>query len=348
MNKYKFDQVMELDGQKLTKAYIKTLSKEQREALVEPIFQMIRRDLPDFPLPDDESKIEKEWKRIQEFKPDISTNEIYNNSSVGTYISKFFCKDFYSSKGEKDKYTMQEVFNNDEMMRKLVWNRLGIGWFEEENGSETFNLSPKMIIQGMRSMRYISHLTTFKPTVAKYLTLKYSQPGDIIYDYSAGWGARLLSAAACVRQYIGIDPLTTPDLQRMVDYLKLPGITLLQMGSEDYTNYENTVDFSYSSPPYFNQERYSEDNSQCYNQGEYYFYNVYWKKTLENVKYMLKPDKWFGLNVINYPKMLDMAKEAFGEHVEVVQLKTVRSHLNKAQGQEAVKFEPIWMFKNVK
>ena len=61
---------------------------------------------------------------------------------------------------------------------------------------------------------------------------------------------------------------------------------------------------------------------------------------------MLKPGKWFGLNVVNVPKMLEMAKIEFGEVIEEVKLKTVRSHLTKDRGVE--KFESIYMFRNPK
>jgi hypothetical protein len=109
---------------------------------------------------------------------------------------------------------------------------------------------------------------------------------------------------------------------------------------------KDSIDFSYSSPPYFLQEYYTSDLSQAYNMGEEYFYNVYWNKTLNNVRYMLKPGKWFGLNVKNTPKMLEMAIDKFGPVVEQINLRTIRGHLNKKAGIE--KTEYVYMFKNDK
>lgn len=347
MNLFKFDQLLELDNQKLSRQYLQTLNKEQRQNLIIPIFNLIRSSLPDFPFPDDSLKLNKEWKRILDFQPDLSSNEIYNNSSIGTYICKYFCHDFYNSVGDKNKRTMKEIFFDDDLMKKLIANRLGLSWYEE-SPEEAFNLSPKMLIQGMRSMALVSSVTTFKITVAKYMTLKYSNENETILDYSAGWGARMLGAASCNIKYIGLDPLTIPDLIKMKNYFNLSNIELIQTCSEHYKNKENSVDFSYSSPPYFNQEVYSNDQTQAYNKGENYFYNIYWKQTLSNIKYMLKPNKWFGLNIINYPKMIDLAKLEFGDPIEIIKLKTTRSHLNKSQGKEVTKFEPIYMFINKK
>ena len=349
MNRWKFDEIFELDGQKLTKKYIASLNKEERENLVEPIFQMIRRDLPEFPLPDDESKIDKEWKRLVDYNPDLTTLSVYNNSSVATYISKFYCKDFYKSIGAKDSKTMIDVFYDDAILKALITNRLGINWFEQEHGLETFSLTPRMFLQGIRSMHLTSGtISCFKPSIAKYLTLKYSNPGDVLYDFSAGWGARLLGAASCGRSYIGIDPLTINDLTLMKDRLNLTNVTLIDGCSEDYLGDTSSIDFAYSSPPYFNQERYSTNITQAYAKGQEYFYNVYWLNTLNNVRKMLKPGKWLGVNVINFPKMVSITEEIFGKPVEIVQLRTTRSHLNKMGNLPAVKFEPIYMYLNNK
>ena len=112
--------------------------------------------------------------------------------------------------------------------------------------------------------------------------------------------------------------------------------------SENVKLKKNSIDFAFSSPPYFDQEFYDDDKKQAYNKGEDYFYNVYWKKTLENIKYMLKPGKIFALNVKNFPLMVEMAKEYF-EFTDILYLRTIRSHLNKKAGTQ--KMEGIYIFK---
>jgi hypothetical protein len=186
----------------------------------------------------------------------------------------------------------------------------------------------------------------FKPVVAKYVCTKYSEFGDVVGDYSCGFGGRMLGAASCGRKYVGTDPLTVPELNKMASFFDLKDITLHHLGSENYKGPENSVDLYWSSPPYYDQELYSDDETQAYNNGEDYFYNVYWDNTLKNIKYMLKPGKWFGLNVKNYPKMLSMAKKHFGEEQEKIGLRTIRSHLTKQAGTE--KYEYIYMFLNNK
>lgn len=351
ISKYKYDEILKINNIDLTKKYIASLNREERELLIEPIFKIMRNQ--GFSYPDNKEKNNKEWKRLLDYQPDLESDEIYNNSSLATYICRFFCRSFYEAT-EPNKPTMIENFNDDKKLRKMIYNRLGLDWYTEENAhnenKECFNMSVKMIChQSQRSLRLISQISMFKPIVAKYIVMKYSHENDLIHDYSCGFGARMLGALSSNRRYIGTDPLTVPELEKMAQFFDLNNYTLIHDCSETWCGEENSIDLSYSSPPYFSQEVYAKDESQAYNKGEDYFYDVYWRKTLENVKFMLKPNRWFGLNVTNLPRMLEMAQEYFGEPLEVVKLKTTRSHLTKTRSKlSPVKYEPVYMFKNEK
>jgi tRNA G10 N-methylase Trm11 len=333
-----FDDPIIINGNKLNRNYIESLNKEQREALIEPIFHYFRNQ--GFIYPDNVKKLDKEYKRLIEWEIDINNKELYNNSSVGTYICKYFCKSFYKAT-ERGQKNMIEIFNDDEKLKKIIENRLGLNWYKDDD-REAFTISFRQIIQGMRSTRSISMITMFKPEIAKYMYLKYSNPGDFVYDFSAGFGGRMLGAAACDRNYIGVDPLTIPELIEMRDYFNIH-CSLIDGVSEEFCLEKNSIDFAFSSPPYNDQEYYDDGERQAYNKGDDYFYNTYWRKTLDNIKFMLKPGKIFALNVKNYPKMVDMTKEKF-ELVDEIYLRTIRSHLNKTAGTE--KMESIYIFRN--
>jgi hypothetical protein len=341
-NKSIYNKIVSINGQPITAKYVKTLNYNEREALVEPLFNYFRAQ--GWLYPDDDSKLHKSYKKLCNWIPDLSACELFNNNSLATDICKYFCHKFYDAT-ERNKPTMKEIFHDDDKLKYLIRNRLGLDWYGTGN-DETFNISFRMLIQGMRSSRLVPSISIFKPNIAKFLYLKYSSENDVVYDYSAGWGGRMLGATACNRRYIGVDPFTTDELSKMSDYLSLNNVKLINDGSENVRLMENSVDFSFSSPPYYSQEYYSSEYTQAYNKGEDYFYNTYWKNTLENIKYMLKPGKYFGLNVKNYPKMVDMAKYYFGDIIEEIKLKTVRSHLNKMAG--TIKYEPIYIFKNIK
>lgn len=340
-NSDQFSKIAEINGKLLTAKYIRTLSKQDREQFVEPLFEYFREAGWIYPTISDK-ELKKDWQKLCNYEPDISTKKLFNNSSMATSICKHFCKSFWYV-AEKGKPTMLDLWDDDEFLNKLIKNRLVINWNSSVN--ETFNISHRMMIQGMRSMRAVSPTTMFKPNIAKYICTRYSNPGDVVGDYSAGFGGRMLGAASCGRKYIGIDPLTVPELREMRDFFGFEA-ELIHDQSENVRKTKNCMDLCWSSPPYYDQEYYSSDESQAYSKGEHYFYNVYWKQTLLNVKHMLKPGGWFGLNIKNYTKMLEMAQDVFGDVNDKIALRTIRSHLNKKAGTE--KYEYIYMFINDK
>lgn len=343
-DKFLYEKIASVNDQPITAKYVKTLDYNERMALVEPLFNFFRKQ--GWVYPDNTSNLKKSYLKLCNWNPDLSSTELFNNSSLATDICKFFCHKFYEAT-EVGQPTMKEIFNDDEKLKYLIKNRLGFDWWDKEDNDETFNISFRMLIQGMRSSRLVPSISIFKPNIAKYMYMKYSNEGDTVYDYSAGWGGRMLGATSSNRKYIGVDPLTIDELTKIVNYYDFKNVQLINCGSENFKLKENSVDFSFSSPPYFNQEYYSSDKTQAYNNGEDYFYNVYWKQTLENIKYMLKPNKYFGLNVLEkYSKMTDMCDQFFGKPKEIIKLRTVRSHLNKNSG--IIKYEPIYVYKNNK
>ena len=349
-----YKDVIEINGQKLTKKYIASLNREQREAWIIPMFEYFRSLgwlLPDF----DPDTLKNSYKKLIEYAPYTSINEAYNNSSLANDICMYFCrKSFYSvteRKGGKIRPTLIDNFLDDNKLKKMCRNRLGLEWYDEEGQrGEVFNITPKMLMyQAQRSMRLIPQITIFKPGIAKLIYLKYTKENDLVYDFSAGFGSRVLGALSCNRRYIGVDPLTIPEIREMLKFLNVPSdrYELINGVSENYVGLENSVDFAFSSPPYYDQEFYSNDSTQAYNHGEDYFYNTYWRNTLKNIKFMLRQDKLFALNLSKkYPKMFEIAKEYFGDPIEIFSLRTVRSHLNKTGKSDAQKYEPIYIFKN--
>ena len=345
INKKSFKEIVKIDGIELNGKYVASLSNEEKEILADKLFFHFRRQGWINPSYSDE-ELMREYDKISKYVPN-EKDMLNNNSRMGTLLSKSFCaKSFYNSVEQGGKSAI-DAWNDDKLLKKVINNRLKLNWKSKNN--EEFNISSRMLIQGMRSSRIASIVSVFKPEIAKYMALKYSEEGDTIGDYSCGFGARMLGAAAAGRKYIGTDPLTTNELEKMRDFLGLKKCQLINSGSEDYVGEENSVDLYWSSPPYGQKEIYSYDKSQANMNGLEYFYGVYWKKTLENVKFMLKPNKWFGLNISGDDRMLQMAVDVFGEIVEKVKLAARIAPTNKSNdNNDEYKYEYIYMFRNIK
>lgn len=117
--------------------------------------------------------------------------------------------------------------------------------------------------------------TTFMPIYAKAIYQYFQQP-TIVLDPCSGWGDRLLGAiTANIPTYIGFDP----NYKLKTGYssiLNLDNITPINSTdySVEYSNsyvlyslpfesnqlLDNSVDFIFTSPPFFNYEIYSDEN----------------------------------------------------------------------------------------
>ena len=116
----------------------------------------------------------------------------------------------------------------------------------------------------------------FKPNVAKVLYDKLDSKN--ILDFSAGWGDRLAGfyASETAEYYVGVDPRKEnhPIYNEQAEfYDKHKSIFEPNKTSEficqpaedvDFTKYKDTFDTVFTSPPYFNVERYSYDDTQSW------------------------------------------------------------------------------------
>lgn len=116
----------------------------------------------------------------------------------------------------------------------------------------------------------------FKPNVAKAL-YDYLEVENVL-DFSAGWGDRLAGfyASENGKHYVGIDPRKEnhPIYQQQAEwYEKHRTFFEVEKQAEfhcaaaedfDFSQYENHFDIVFTSPPYFNVERYSYDDTQSW------------------------------------------------------------------------------------
>lgn len=153
--------------------------------------------------------------------------------------------------------------------------------------------------------------TNFKTMNAKALYEKYCPPNGIIYDFACGFGGRMLGALSSKNNYtyIGVEPCIETYTHLNELGLHIEHVTqrknsymLFCMGSEDYIGEENSIDFAFSSPPYFNLEKYSDEPTQCYNKfitlDEWF--KGYVKPTIENTYRMLKPNTYYAVNIADF------------------------------------------------
>lgn len=128
---------------------------------------------------------------------------------------------------------------------------------------------------------------------------------------NCGFGGRMLGALSSKNKYkyVGTDPCTETmyHLHQLGEYIEMvtgreDSYELHCCGSEDFRGKPNSIDFAFSSPPYFNLEVYSDEPTQCYNKFPKLeeWLEGYVRQTIKNIYNMLKPGCFYAVNIADF------------------------------------------------
>lgn len=148
--------------------------------------------------------------------------------------------------------------------------------------------------------------TNFNPMRAKAIYERFCPAGGTIYDFSAGFGGRMLGALSSAKSkytYIACEPCidTFYNLRRLGTYIesvtgRRQSYKVYNEGSEVFEPDKNSVDFAFSCPPYFALERYSTEPTQSVVKFPKYddWLNYYVLPTLQHATRALRPGATLG------------------------------------------------------
>lgn len=198
--------------------------------------------------------------------------------------------------------------------------------------------------------------TQFPLKIVNYIYSHYNV-NNTVYDFSCGWGARLLGALKYNLNYYGTDPnyLLCEKLNQLsADYKSIIKrdnlIDIRSQGSEIFVpEWEGTVGLAFSSPPYFSLEDY-KIGQQSWTSGVSYnsWLQNYMYPTLDNcIKYLI-PSGILAINVKNttVPIATDVNNYLGDklEYVESVSLKNIK-RLKSTGGLTDSTDELIYIYK---
>lgn len=289
--------IISFEGNLLSKDYLSQCSLEQKHKIKIYLYKYFRNF--GFPYPKyTDYELLSDWNNIKNFDTSklIIDNKIKTKYYVGNNLFRHFFHNFYEV-SFSGKISMLDAFNNDELLLKVIENRLGI------THNENFNISGAMLRQGFRNSKLGLSASIFQSTVAKYIYDNFSEENGIVYDYSCGFGQRLIGAMASKNnlKYYGVEPWSSSfnNLNKLSKFLfKQDLCNIYNVGSENFKleSLKEKVCLSFSSPPYYDTEIYCNENTQC-NLKSYKEYIKYWQETCSNINYMLKPGGYFIFNI---------------------------------------------------
>ena len=275
-------------------------------------------------------------------------NKIIGQSAHGLNLAWSYMEHAWGIKCGKMK-TPMEVWEDEEHLKKGL-NKILSGTFFKQQPAH------KITESDMRSMlrRYsgTQMVSNFRPTAAaamydvfvdKDSPLEDTEAGTV-WDPSMGYGGRLLGAIAAGVNYMGTDPCipTYEGLEKIRDEYghEHKSYILLRQGSETFVPPNNSIDFVFTSPPYFGWEAYGDEPEQSsikFSTSDMWK-EKFLKQTIANAYIGLKPGKYLALNVANTKQYktfeedtVELAKEVGFEHTDTWWLS-----LSTQQGGERV------------
>lgn len=207
------------------------------------------------------------------------------------------------------KWSVQDVFDNPELLA-FFYNKTKLNdkiFQDHESDMRKVQTAIRLGGKGVASKP-----TGFPIPVMREILQKYMSDGGKYYDFSCGWGTRMLEALNQNIHYHGTDPndRLVPKLKEMYEDYKYINKDMFRkhkadircQGSEHFIEeWENTIDFAFSSIPYFGLEDY-KFGDQSYKEGVTYkeWLDNYLLPTMENIYKYLKPGCKAVVNIKDY------------------------------------------------
>ena len=238
-------------------------------------------------------------------------------------------------------------FNDDTMLKGIIRKT----WIWQLNyGRNRF--TENRFRQCLKLYQGSQGVSNFRPTAAKVIYEKFG--GETIWDMSCGWGGRLLGflASSNTKHYIGTEPSSKTydglmEMKKDFSYLGKQ-VDIYKLGSEEYKPKKESLDLCFTSPPYFDTEKYSEELTQSYKKfpSEDKWVDGFLRKTIDNCCYGLKKNGYMLINIANTPKYKFIEEQTVNISKELgfIQEDTIQLTLSSVMGA-GYKYEPIFVFR---
>ena len=313
---------------------------------------------------------EAQFKTLQstDFKGLLTQDKVIKPNQTGLSLAWSYMPHSFGIRCGKMR-TPMEIYENEEHFKKGIRKLLTGSFFGKQSvdtlmpiasnlEGEITEISPESKHKSesvMRSLlrRYTGTqcVSNFRPTAAACLYSHFAHPGAMVWDMSMGYGGRILGAIISDINYVGTDPaeLTFKGLQQIKEDFGRDNrhYFLNKCGSEVFEPKEDSLDFAFTSPPYFNWEQYGEEEGQSFNQysGNEEWNNGFLRKTIQNAYKGLKKGCHMGLNVANIKSHKTFEDDTVRIAVEEGFEHTDTYKLQLSSQESGAKYEPVFIFK---
>jgi len=320
---------------------------------VEIVFNYYRRHgFPHYTIRDDEKH--DHMRKMQRF----DVNGIFKDNKIvqtmhGLRLAWTYFPYFWEIICGNAKYSPMEIYLDDKKFKSTIrkcwsWN---LKHFKGEENLDKNKFHENRLRQSIKIYSGTQAVSNFRPTAAKLIYEKFG--GDVIWDMSCGWGGRLIGFLASSRpKYIGTEPSSRAfeglkNIKKDFNYLT-KSVELHKLGSEVFEPDKESLDLCFTSPPYFDTEKYSDEETQSFKKypTKEEWVNGFLYKTIRNCYNGLKGNKYMLINIANTPKYKFIEEDTIRIATELgfKQEQTIELTLSSIMGA-GYKYEPIFVFK---
>ncbi len=231
----------------------------------------------------------------------VENGQLVTQSPLGLLLLDYMFPNLhYVDAGYYDNNSMVDRFNNDETLAKCLKGYM-----------KRYSLKSMRTAFFQLGRMLWATATNYSPMRARAI-FEYGLPhSGVVYDYSCGFGGRMLGCLSSKNNYtyIGCEPNSDTfehlnELGAAIDAAtgRKHNYKIYQACSEDLKLEENSIDFAFSCPPFFALERYSTEETQCYNRFKTYkeWLESYVRPTIRNIYAALKPGCKMATDILDF------------------------------------------------
>lgn len=211
----------------------------------------------------------KDWLSLQKWKSKHATN-ISATCTTGMKILKTYMPHFYNVQNHKG-VSVSSLWNDTHIEKALRFNRK---YHSTPYASE--------LIRSLSFTNGLGKITMYRPVMAKLITNYFNATS--VLDVCSGWGGRMIGCCSIKDvKYTGFEPCinTFQGLHKIKDLMCLENATLINKPAEEAVlllKEDDMFDIGLTSPPYYDLEIYSDEDTQSLS--KYPTYNDWVEKFL--------------------------------------------------------------------
>ena len=258
------------------------------DAQVDEVYRALRHTPFPYPEPCSPELLAREKQSLHTVESTVVDSVIRPWSLAGIRLcNAFFPNRFIANR--RNTMSALEAWRDEKILRRAIK-------FQLQHGDP---VTPRRVLRAVTLLCRTP--TIFRPAIAKCIYQRYAHPGAVVWDPCSGYGGRLLGAFAAGVHYIGTDvePETIEGNRRLAKVLGASH-ELFVTPAESFD--PPPVDLVFTSPPYFDRERYSTNKNQSWQK----YSNLeewtvgFLRPIAEAARRALHPTRFLVLNVANF------------------------------------------------